>query len=81
MPSTIPSSISAPIHLRGFASAALAPARAADRTYVIAWDTDPSSLTEGGIYWQVGVPEVSSRAEVVAAHDSIVAGKSEQRRA
>jgi 3D-(3,5/4)-trihydroxycyclohexane-1,2-dione acylhydrolase (decyclizing) len=56
-------------------------ARASDRTYVIALRTHPYSWTEGGTYWEVGVPEVSTRSEVVAARDEVVAGKVGQRRA
>ena len=41
--------------------AALVRARAADRTYVIALRTAPDAWTEGGAFWQVGVPEVSER--------------------
>jgi 3D-(3,5/4)-trihydroxycyclohexane-1,2-dione acylhydrolase (decyclizing) len=48
--------------------AALARARAADRTYVISIDTDPARTTaQGGAWWEVAVPEVSARAEVRAA--------------
>jgi 3D-(3,5/4)-trihydroxycyclohexane-1,2-dione acylhydrolase (decyclizing) len=48
--------------------AAMARARAADRTSVIVIDTDPMAVTEaGGAWWDVAVPEVSERAEVVAA--------------
>ncbi len=60
--------------------AALSRARASDRTAVIALQTHRSAWTEGGTYWEVGVPEVSNRAEVVAAHDEIVSGKAAQRR-
>ena len=56
-------------------------ARSSDRTYVIALRTHPYSWTEGGTYWEVGVPEVSNRSEVVAARDEVVAGKVGQRRA
>jgi 3D-(3,5/4)-trihydroxycyclohexane-1,2-dione acylhydrolase (decyclizing) len=59
---------------------ALDRARASDRTYVIALHTDPYQWTEGGAFWEVGVPEVSSRSEVLAAHDEVVAGKATQRR-
>ena len=45
--------------------AALARARASDRTYVICIETDPAHTTaEGGCWWEVAVPEVSERAEV-----------------
>ena len=48
--------------------AALARARAADRTSVIVIETDPAATTEsGGAWWDVAVPEVSDRAEVRAA--------------
>ena len=36
--------------------------RAAERTYVIAIRTAPDAWTEGGAFWQVGVPEVTERA-------------------
>jgi 3D-(3,5/4)-trihydroxycyclohexane-1,2-dione acylhydrolase (decyclizing) len=50
--------------------AALARARAADRTYVIAIDTDPARATDaGGWWWEVAVPEVSQRGEVEAARE------------
>jgi 3D-(3,5/4)-trihydroxycyclohexane-1,2-dione acylhydrolase (decyclizing) len=40
----------------------------ADRTSVIVIETDPMrSTAAGGHWWDVAVPEVSSRAEVVAA--------------
>ena len=45
-------------------------ARAADRTYVICIETDPARTTdEGGWWWEVAVPEVSTRAEVRAARE------------
>ncbi|ALK30307.1 3D-(3,5/4)-trihydroxycyclohexane-1,2-dione acylhydrolase (decyclizing) [Burkholderia plantarii] len=45
--------------------AALARARAADRTSVICIDTDPARTTDdGGWWWEVAVPEVSPRAAV-----------------
>jgi len=48
--------------------AALARARASDRTYVIAIPTDPSRTTDnGGWWWEVAVPEVSEREAVRAA--------------
>jgi len=61
--------------------AAMDRARASDRTYVIALQTSPYKWTEGGTYWEVGVPEVSNRTEVIEAHDEVVAGKAAQRRA
>jgi 3D-(3,5/4)-trihydroxycyclohexane-1,2-dione acylhydrolase (decyclizing) len=59
--------------------AAFMRARDADRTTVIAMQTDAYSWTEGGAYWEVGVPEVSDRPEVVAARAAVEAGKSNQR--
>jgi 3D-(3,5/4)-trihydroxycyclohexane-1,2-dione acylhydrolase (decyclizing) len=48
--------------------AALARARIAPRTTVLVVETDPKASTEaGGHWWDVGVPEVSERAEVRAA--------------
>ncbi len=60
--------------------AAVERARHADRTTVIALETDPQSWTEGGIFWEVGVPEVSNRAEVRAAKEAMEAGKQHQRK-
>ena len=54
-------------------------ARGRDRTTVIALRTDAYSWTEGGSFWEVGVPEVSDRPEVVAARAEVDAGKSDQR--
>lgn len=54
-------------------------ARNSDRTYVIALKTDAYSWTEGGTFWEVGVPEVSGRASVVAAKEAMNAGKADQR--
>ena len=39
-----------------------------------------SDWTEGGAFWQVGVPEVSDRAEVVAARARLDEGMKAQRR-
>ncbi len=51
--------------------AALVEARSADRTSVIVIDTDPLASTQaGGHWWDVAVPEVSDRPEVVAARES-----------
>ena len=52
----------------GELEAALGRARAAKRTYVVTIDTDPARTTaEGGTWWDVAVPAVSGRAQVVAA--------------
>jgi 3D-(3,5/4)-trihydroxycyclohexane-1,2-dione acylhydrolase (decyclizing) len=54
-------------------------ARAADRTSIIALRTDAYSWTEGGAFWEVGVPEVSTRDEVRSARAALDAGKASQR--
>jgi 3D-(3,5/4)-trihydroxycyclohexane-1,2-dione acylhydrolase (decyclizing) len=60
--------------------AALARARAADRTYVVVIDTDPLRTTEaGGWWWEVGVPEVSESGSVRAARIEYEHGKRLQR--
>jgi 3D-(3,5/4)-trihydroxycyclohexane-1,2-dione acylhydrolase (decyclizing) len=60
--------------------AALARARAADRTYVVVIDTDPMrSTTAGGWWWEVGVPEVSESDMVRAARAEYEHGKRIQR--
>ena len=58
----------------------LARAKTADRPYVIVLDTDPYPSTEaGGTWWEVGVPEVSPRAEVRSARLAYEANSSKQR--
>ena len=47
--------------------AAFLRATKAGRTSVIVVKTDPRQWTPGGVWWDVGVPEVSQRAEVRAA--------------
>ena len=48
--------------------------------YVVVIDTDPyPSTPHGGTWWEVGVPEVSERADVVAAHESFAKKKQTQR--
>ncbi|MFV2093136.1 MAG: thiamine pyrophosphate-dependent enzyme, partial [Hyphomicrobiales bacterium] len=48
--------------------AAIARARDADRTSVIVIDTDPNASTQdGGTWWDVAVPEVSTRPQVTKA--------------
>lgn len=57
-------------HVRDIAELeqALTRARAAKRTYLISIDTDHRRTTEqGGCWWEVAVPEVSSRASVQQA--------------
>ena len=55
---------------------AIEQARGHDRTSVVVVDVRESDWTEGGLFWQVGVPEVSELAsvrEVRAAHEAGVA--------
>jgi 3D-(3,5/4)-trihydroxycyclohexane-1,2-dione acylhydrolase (decyclizing) len=59
--------------------AALTRARGSPRTSVIAIRTDPHAWTEGGAFWEVGVPEVSDRAEVRKAREQLEEGKTRQR--
>ena len=59
--------------------AAFQRARAADRTYVIALNTHAYRWTEGGSFWEVGVPEVSTSADVLAARAAMDSGKADQR--
>ncbi len=54
-------------------------AKAADRTYVIALVTDAYSWTEGGSFWEVGVPEVSELEGVRNAKAEMIEGKKAQR--
>ena len=56
-------------------------AKAADRTYVISMVVDAYSWTEGGSFWEVGVPEVSELDSVLAARAAMDEGKKEQRQA
>jgi 3D-(3,5/4)-trihydroxycyclohexane-1,2-dione acylhydrolase (decyclizing) len=54
--------------------AAVSRARSATRTTVIVIATDPTAATRaGGHWWDVAVPEVSSRAEVRAARNAYAA--------
>jgi 3D-(3,5/4)-trihydroxycyclohexane-1,2-dione acylhydrolase (decyclizing) len=59
--------------------AAFARAKAADRSYAIVVPIDPYAWTEGGAWWEVGVPEVSDRPQVRAARAEWEAAKKLQR--
>ena len=64
----------------GELEAALARAKASDKTYVIVIETDPKAATkEGGAWWDVAVPEVSGRAEVRSARADYTAATARQR--
>jgi 3D-(3,5/4)-trihydroxycyclohexane-1,2-dione acylhydrolase (decyclizing) len=59
---------------------AIARARAATRTSVIVIDTDPMQTTEaGGAWWDVAVPEVSERRQVVEARKAYDGARKNQR--
>jgi 3D-(3,5/4)-trihydroxycyclohexane-1,2-dione acylhydrolase (decyclizing) len=59
--------------------AALDRARGSDRTSVIVIRTDPHRWTGGDAWWDVGVPEVSDRAEVRVARAEHEAERKRQR--
>jgi len=59
--------------------AAFGRARGADRTAVIAIRTSAHDWTEGGSFWEVGIPEVSGRSTIVDARRAMDAGKRDQR--
>ncbi|ATJ84697.1 3D-(3,5/4)-trihydroxycyclohexane-1,2-dione acylhydrolase (decyclizing) [Halomonas beimenensis] len=60
---------------------ALQRARQSSTTYVIALDTDPlPSTDEGGAWWEVAVPEVSSREQVQKAYQGYLEAKGHQHR-
>ncbi len=60
--------------------AALARARKADRTTVICIETDATrTTTDGGAWWEVGVPELSPSEKVQKARDAWVEGKAKQK--
>jgi 3D-(3,5/4)-trihydroxycyclohexane-1,2-dione acylhydrolase (decyclizing) len=59
--------------------AAFARAKAADRSSVIVVPIDPYAWTEGGAWWEVGIPEVSDREPVRAARERWEADKQRQR--
>jgi 3D-(3,5/4)-trihydroxycyclohexane-1,2-dione acylhydrolase (decyclizing) len=54
-------------------------ARVTDRTTVIVIKTSAYEWTEGGSFWEVGVPEVSDRESIRAARAALDAGKADQR--
>jgi 3D-(3,5/4)-trihydroxycyclohexane-1,2-dione acylhydrolase (decyclizing) len=58
---------------------ALKRAKAASKTYAIVLDTDPlKSTAEGGAWWDVAVPEVSVRNEVMTALEDYQKAKKNQ---
>jgi 3D-(3,5/4)-trihydroxycyclohexane-1,2-dione acylhydrolase (decyclizing) len=65
-------------HLDNLA-AAFARAKASDRSYAIVIDVAHDQWTGGGCWWEVGVPEVSDRAEVLVARGVYEAESKHQR--
>lgn len=61
---------------------AFARAKASDKTYVICMQVDAYEgwTTEGHTWWEVGVPEVSNRSEVLKARDEWNASRERQRK-
>lgn len=57
--------------------AAMTRAKQADRSYVIAIDTDPYFTSEGSTWWDVAVPEVSERKQV---NDAYIQYKNSQKK-
>ncbi len=69
-------------HVNGIAEleAALERAKASKRTYAVVIDTDPAITTEaGGAWWEVAVPEVSEREQVLTARIEYEQAKTQQR--
>ena len=59
--------------------AALKRAKQSSRCYAIVIDTDPEeSTSQGGIWWEVGVPQVSAKAAVKKAYKDQLTGKKKQ---
>jgi 3D-(3,5/4)-trihydroxycyclohexane-1,2-dione acylhydrolase (decyclizing) len=58
---------------------AFARARRAERTTVIVLRTDPHAWTQGGAFWEVGVPAQSERPAVREARSRLDEGKGAQR--
>ncbi|MBX3620949.1 MAG: 3D-(3,5/4)-trihydroxycyclohexane-1,2-dione acylhydrolase (decyclizing) [Rhizobacter sp.] len=70
------------VHVQDLASlrAAMVAARAATGTQLIVIDTTAERTTDdGGCWWEVAIPQVSARREVVAAHERYREGKQAQR--
>ena len=58
---------------------AIAWAKTTDRTTVLCIATDPFEWTVGDAWWDVGVPQISPRPEVLAAHAEQLIGRERQR--
>ena len=53
---------------------------AEQRPAVVVIRTHPSSWTDAGAWWEVGVPDTAHRPEITAAHDLVQEGKARQLR-
>ena len=60
--------------------AALEQARSHDRTSVVVVDVRESDWTDSGLFWEVGVPEVSELDTVAEARAANETGAASQRR-
>lgn len=60
-------------------SAKIVETQNSDGVVVIVMETAPATWTEGGAFWEVGVPEVSSNEEVKAARAKVQEAKKNQR--
>jgi 3D-(3,5/4)-trihydroxycyclohexane-1,2-dione acylhydrolase (decyclizing) len=70
------------VHVNNVAElkAAMVRARAATRSQLLVIDTTHTRTTaEGGCWWEVGIPEVSARTSVSAAHAEALSAKERQR--
>ena len=69
------------VHVKDVAElkAAMVKARAARRTQVIVIDTTHTRITDGGCWWEVGIPEISTRAEVRDARARYLEAQQAQR--
>jgi 3D-(3,5/4)-trihydroxycyclohexane-1,2-dione acylhydrolase (decyclizing) len=70
------------VHVKDVAElkSAMVKARAARRTQVLVIDTTHTRVTaEGGCWWEVGIPEVSARPQVNAAHAGFLEARKSQR--
>lgn len=69
------------VHVKDVAElkTAMVQARRAKRTQVIVIDTTHTRTTDGGCWWEVAIPEVSTRSEVRAAHADYVLAQTQQR--
>ena len=67
------------VHSIGELEQAFTRAKKADRTSVIVIKVQAHQWTPGDAWWEVGVPEVSTRKEVRAARAELDKGKQKQR--